>query len=156
MIAHTELTSLLDYDQLSGSFTWKVSASRTKAGSVAGCTNARGYVYIGVGGKLYRANRLAWFYVHGKWPAGQIDHINGDRGDNRIENLRDVSGSINQKNRKRANHGSTSRFLGVSFHPATGKWRSQISVNHETKYLGLYDSEEGAHAAYLTAKAALS
>lgn len=152
MITIDYLRAAIDYNQSTGAFVWRVSTSNVKAGTVAGCVNAKGYQYIGIGGKLYRANRLAWFYVHGTWPNGQIDHINGNRLDNRIENLRDVDGYTNQRNRHNGNKGSSSKLCGVSFHKGTGKWRAQLSINKTTKHLGLFDSEVAAHNAYKTAK----
>ncbi len=145
----------LDFNPNTGIFRWAEKRANIQIGDVAGCVNAKGYMYVGLGGKLYRANRLAWLYVHGTQPTGQVDHINGDRIDNRIDNLRDVTGTINQRNRLRGNRGSSSRLLGVSWHPGTSKWRSQISINRQTRHLGLFDTETAAHAAYLDAKAKL-
>jgi len=147
------LHTALSYDPESGLFSWAERRRNVKVGDPAGGINRKGYLYIGFANTSYRANRLAWFYVHGVWPSGQIDHINGDRTDNRIANLRDVSGAANQQNRRVGNRNSSSRLLGVSWHAGSRKWRAQISVGHSTRHVGMFDSEEAAHAAYLSAKA---
>lgn len=151
MIDVNELRQMLSYDPETGVFIWARNIGNVKAGAIAGCVNRKGYRYISAFKKLYRANRLAWIYVYGKEPVGQIDHIDGDRLNNRIANLRDVDGFTNQRNRKRGNKNSTSKLLGVSFHAGTGKWRAQIT-ERKTIHLGLFDTEEQAHAAYLEAK----
>lgn len=148
----TTLKSLLSYSAETGHFHWKVPRRNIAVGDLAGCVNQKGYRYIGVGGKLYRANRLAWFYCYGEWPEFQVDHINGDRLDDRIENLRDVPPHGNQQNRRAGNKNSSSRLLGVSWNGATNSWRAQISVGRKTRHLGLYETEQDAHRAYLDAK----
>jgi hypothetical protein len=151
MLDITKLRNLLVYDPVTGVFTWRNNIGNVKAGSVAGCLNRKGYRYIGVGGSLYRANRLAWAYVHGALPQGQVDHIDGNRANDSITNLRDVSAETNQRNRKRGNKNSTSCLLGVSYHRQTKKWRAQLCIT-TTKHLGLFDTEQEAHYAYLEAK----
>ena len=92
------LREALHYDPDTGIFTWKVAtASCVKVGAEAGCVKNDGYRAIGMGGKSYKAHRLAWLYVHGEWPKEQIDHINHIRTDNRMENLRPASGGENAK-----------------------------------------------------------
>lgn len=149
------LKEWLSYDPETGVFTWLKYRRNIKKGDVAGCINQKGYLYIGLQGKLYRANRLAWFYVHGVMPTGQIDHIDGDRINNRIANLRDVDGFTNQQNRKNGNKNASSKYLGVSFHKQSKKWIAQIWFRQH-KYIGLYDTEEEAHQAYLAEKSALA
>ena len=148
MISHEYLKAAIQYVASTGEFSWRIDTNKVKAGSIAGCVNAKGYQYIGIAGRLYRSNRLAWFYHYGIWPKGQIDHINGNRLDNRIKYLRDVDGATNQRNRKLGNKGSTSKLLGVSFHHPTGKWRAQISFGRKTRHLGLFQTEQEAHDAY--------
>jgi len=112
---------------------------------------AAGYYYVSVAGGRYGAHRLAWLYVTGEWPKGQIDHINGDPGDNRIVNLRDVPQSLNQQNRRRsAARINPSGFVGVSF--KRGRWMAALTVNRRQVYLGYYDTPQEAHAAYLKGK----
>ena len=96
------LHSLLRYESDTGVFTWRIrSNSRAAKDQRAGCLcKALGYVLIGIDGKMYYAHRLAWLYVHGKWPGQVIDHINRVRNDNRICNLRDVSRAVNNANKR--------------------------------------------------------
>src|SRR5690606_29052356 len=108
------LKELVSYDPKSGKFFWldrareEFSTSQAYGvfisqylGREAGGKQGGGYLRFSVDGKHYLAHRLAWLYVHGKWPSDQIDHINGDRSDNRIDNLRDVTHAENRRNTKR-------------------------------------------------------
>lgn len=150
------LRSLLHYNPETGEFTWLVSrAGNAKAGYVAGFDNGDGYRKVRVDSHPYQAHRLAWLYIHGSWPNGHIDHINGNPSDNRIANLREATNSQNLQNRYRASSNSKSRLLGVSFDPKRGKWAAQIEVDGRCRFLGRYESADAAHAAYLKAKAAL-
>lgn len=143
---------LLDYDALTGVFVWRVHRNNNaRRGDVAGTLNL-GYVVIAVDDKLYRAHRLAWLWAHGAWPAGHIDHIDGNRANNALANLRDVSRNVNQQNRKNAKHNSTSGLLGVSWCAPSRKWRAQIGVAGARMYLGRFATKEEAHARYLEAK----
>jgi hypothetical protein len=141
----------LDYDPATGVFTWKTRHSQMKAGQRAGYQMPTGYREIRVGGERYYEHRLAWLYVHGRWPKEQIDHINHKRDDNRLENLRDCSHAENHQNlpMKRSNR---SGFIGVSRDERRGMWKAQITVNYSNRFLGRFPTPEEAHAAYLDAK----
>jgi hypothetical protein len=153
MLTVEELKQLLDYDQNTGVFTWKVKRRGTNGiGSVAGKIKPRGYRIIGISGQDYLAHRLAWLYMTGNWPEQSIDHINGHRADNRIDNLRDVSHRDNQCNRHTHRNG---RLVGASYHKPSQKWVAQIYINGRLIYLGNFPTEEAAHQAYLTALAPL-
>ena len=102
--------------------------------------------------RVVPAHRAAWAIFHGEWPGGQIDHINGDRSDNRLENLRDIPGRENQKNMKRPSR-NTSGTVGVDWFPARNKWRARIRHDGVNIHLGLFSSKEDAIA---TRKAAAS
>jgi len=150
MVALTaeKLRELLSYDPDTGLFTWrKRTSNRVTAGSVAGHPCRRdGRLMIGIGGKVYLAHRLAWLHVHGTMPK-EIDHVDGDPTNNRLNNLRECSHAQNQKNLKRAKH-NTSGFKGVHYHRGAGKWRARIQSDGKTKSLGLHQTPEAAHAAY--------
>lgn len=138
----------LKYDQKSGVFTWTESRGKGRKGAVAGSLGANGYIRIAFGGVRVPAHRLAWFFVHRRWPEQFIDHINGDRADNRIVNLREATESQNQGN-QRLKKTSTSRIKGVR--ARAGKWDAAIREKGRIKHLGRFDTPEAARAAYVTA-----
>lgn len=136
---------LLSYDPETGVLTWRVSRGPA-AGTVAGNPNVRGYVPVMVDGTQFRAHRLAWLLATGDDPGpSEIDHRDGDRSNNRMDNLRLASRVENTRNRK-----PTGRYLkGVERTPS-GRYRAKIYVNHHI-HLGMFDTEEEAHAAYVAA-----
>lgn len=141
------LRSVLHYEPETGIFTRKVSTSNSvKVGDAAGSQSGRGYLNITVGSRLYRAHRLAWLYVYGNWPEDQLDHINRDRADNRIENLREVTNKQNHQNsgKRRDN---TSGHPGVCWHKQRSKWVARIMHNQKQIHLGLFTDIEEAIAA---------
>jgi hypothetical protein len=150
------LRQFLAYDSETGVFTrLLLGRGRHKPvtappGVVAGCLGVGGYIYIKVGRTGYKAHRLAWLYVHGSWPKHSIDHINGDRADNRIANLRDVNNMTNAENRRGVNAMNLLGYAGVSRHGA--RFRARLTVNKKTLRLGDFDTPEEAHAVYLAAK----
>lgn len=116
-------------------------------------SNRNGYGRISLDGHEWLAHRLAWLYVHGAWPSSQLDHINRNKLDNRICNLRLATHDLNQQNHIRARRTNKIGLLGVSL--SQGKWRAQITVNRKKIFLGRFDDPEQAHSAYLDAKARL-
>ena len=144
------LRELLDYDAETGRFVWRQANKRVKGGTVAGYVGNDGYVRIRASGTRFLAHRLAWFYVHGTWPSGEIDHINGDRSDNRIANLRDVSRLTNRQNMRRAQADNRSGLLGVSL--TNNRCKASIRSGGKNHHLGYFASPEAAHAAYVAAK----
>jgi hypothetical protein len=142
MITQKELKEILNYNSESGIFTWKniVKPARKKVGDVAGGL-CLGYVVIGINGKIYRAHRLAWLYIYGKWPNDQIDHVNGIKNDNRLCNLRECNQSKNNYNRKMQKN-NTSGIKGVCKHK--DKWMVQFKINKNVMYFGTYDDIEFA------------
>jgi hypothetical protein len=142
------LRELLDYDPATGEFRNRVQrGGRGRAGDVAGCVNDRGYQRIGVDGQRHRAHRLAWLYDQGTWPAGMLDHIDGDRVNNRIGNLRIATRAQNAANR-RPRAGGTSQFKGVSWDKDRGEWRARIKVDGRWRHLGRFTNPEDAARAY--------
>lgn len=145
-----ELRKALVYDGETGHFT-RLGDARTSASGFAGTINNNGYRLIRVGKHRHRAHRLAWLYVHGEWPTGEIDHLNGVRDDNRIANLRDVSNLINQQNRRSAlKHGKTG-LLGATT-TKKGRFRAAIHTSGRCIHLGVFDTALEAHQAYVEAK----
>jgi hypothetical protein len=151
MITAERLRELLSYDPKTGVFQWLYSRGSARAGAIAGSADSYGYLQTKIDGRMYLNHRLAWMHVNGEWPSGQIDHINGCRSDNRFENLRNVSASVNQQNRKKARVDNKCGWLGVS---SSGKrWQARISYpGGKDVYLGVFDTPELAHSAYLEAK----
>lgn len=150
-LAAERLREVLFYEVATGQFSWRVQRGCKRSGQPAG-TLTDGYVQISVDGRIHKAHRLAWLYVHGAWPAGAIDHANGNRADNRIGNLRDVSITENNENRRSATAGKSSPYLGVSWYAQLGKWRAQIQSKRKNHCLGYFDDPAKAHAAYIEAK----
>jgi hypothetical protein len=142
-ITQKRLKEVLDYDPDTGVFTWKVQTNfRIPINSVAGKLNTRGYRSIKIDKKDYLAHRLVWLYVHGEWPPQLIDHINGDKLDNRLCNIRCATYSQNNTNRINARGYS---MVGKMFH-------ARIVVKRKGIHLGSYKTAEEARQAYLVAQ----
>jgi len=149
-IAQEQLKELLSYDQETGIFTWRTSYRKCKAGEVAGRDYGTGYLAIWISPRTYQVHRLVWLYVHGQWPENFIDHINGNKLDNRISNLRDVTNSENMMNLRQAR---TDNKHGVmSVHQVRNKFIAQIQTKGITKRIGSFNTPEEAHAAYISEK----
>lgn len=159
-IAHItaeRLREVLDYNPKTGVFTWRHRFDRERrwnsrlAGKSAGHPCPRlGYVLLKVEGRLCRAHRLAWLYMTGEWPAGEIDHINGDGLDNRFGNLR-VANRSQQSRNTRAHRDSYSGLKGAYWEKRSARWLAQIKHEGKQHYLGKFDTAEEAHAAYCEA-----
>lgn len=145
-----ELKAIVRYDPTTGIFCWIKTRSRgALSGDIAGHIPPRfGYRIIGIKGRYYKAHRLAWLYVHGEMPTGSLDHINRDKADSRIANLRIATGSENQGNRGFNKNNSTG-YRGVVFHRRLGKYQASIRVGFKPKHLGTFNTavEAGAAAA---------
>ena len=147
MLTQARLRELLSYDPETGIFTWRRgNGKRTDiAGKTAGF-DCNGYKYLCVDYQKYPAHRVAWFFVHGRWPNGEIDHINRVRNDNRMSNLREathVQNTYNGPPRKR----NTSGMVGVSWDPVNSKWRAHITVGGKMQDLGRFECLEDAAGA---------
>ena len=138
------LKHLFDYDKETGNLIWKVSnTNKQKIGDIAGSLNPKvGYIRVGISGKKYYAHRLIFLYHKGYLPK-TIDHINCDKVDNRIENLRAVTASQNQHNRK-LNSNNTSGYKGVYYHKPLNKWCAKIRLEYKRMHLGYYKTPEEA------------
>ena len=144
---------LFDYEPSSGHLIWRVApGGRGRRGAVAGTLDSDGYVVVRYRGRGYKAHRLVWLHVYGVWPEGIVDHINHDRADNRVENLRVVDPLVN------ANHLSPSLRRGrsgernVSWYSQYRKWKVMIQHNYRVYFVGYFDSVEQAKAAAALAR----
>lgn len=148
------LRKLLSYDSASGLFHWiKKPSQATAIGQVAGNTTKLGYRRVRVLKQRYMAHRLAWLYVYGEWPDGEIDHINGVTDDNSIKNLRVLTRIENQRSQFDAQVNNQSGLRGVS--KRVKGYVARILVDGVSKNLGTYAVAEDAHNAYWVAKVAI-
>lgn len=154
-ISAEDLRQLVHYDPDTGVFTWLQSKYQPyRIGKRAGSRMNNGYRRIFIGEKAVTEHRLAWLYMTGSWPERHIDHINGNRADNRFCNLRDVSRSANLHNVQRANKNAGSKYRGVSL--ANGAWVMQIMVNGKRVRVPGFSTEEDAARCYLAVKALIN
>jgi hypothetical protein len=147
-LTQDRLKALVNYDADTGNFTWNLSRQKCRSGDKAGCKMRSGYVCIRIDDCLHYAHRLAWLYVTGKFPAEQVDHINGNREDNRFANLREATNAENAQNRRRKDN--KSGYTGVR--KENQKWLAEIKINYKPMRIGLFATPEEARAAYLEAK----
>lgn len=142
-----EIKKLISYDPETGIFTWtKSRKGHARIGKIAGSNHGRGYRTIAINDVEYLAHRLAWAMHHGSIPTDmQIDHINGDRKDNRICNLRIASHADNCRNSKVRKHSKTG-IKGVK--KCRSRWHVRIRVSGQEIWLGSYKTPEEAKAAY--------
>ena len=153
-LTQAELKEVLDYNPETGIFIWKKTMNNNaKKGKIAGWVSFYGYIEIRYDNKNYKAHRLAWLYMMGRFPNFQIDHKNTIKNDNRIDNLRDTTAAINNQNTRKCLKNSSTGFLGVI--PKRGKFVACIGVNYKKIHLGVFESPEEAHEAYLKAKRVL-
>ena len=150
------LREILDYSPTTGIFVWRVPPKYKPylLGKPAGKSDKDGYIVIGIDGNEYKAHRLAWFYMRGRWPSGQIDHRDTITHHNWFSNLRDVDNSGNQQNQRKAHKHNGTGLLGSSFDSRRGKFRSRIVINGRDTHLGYFPTAMDAHQAYVNAKRA--
>jgi hypothetical protein len=158
MLGYEELSELLDYNPEDGEVRWKKRVSlQAVPGQLAG-TISNGYREVKVYGKLYKCHRIAWLLTHGEWPDGEIDHIDHNKSNNRVENLRLVDRIQNCRNRSRnRDDGKCSTkygLFGVRRLPS-GKWRADIGGGGKLKILGVFDDYFDAVCARKSAEVAL-
>lgn len=146
------LKSRLEYDTETGLFTRikGVPGNKGSVGNVTGNIGDEGYVVINFRGKKKKAHRLAWLYMTGDWPEKDVDHMNGDRADNRWVNLRAADDSINAQNQRGPSSNNKSGYLGVS--QVGNRFKAIIRSEGKLLYLGLYKTAVEAHEAYVAQK----
>ena len=142
-----ELHRLFEYKE--GNLYWKIkTARRIKIGDKAGCVDGNGYACLRINSVRYRMHRIIWAYHYDAIPSNlQIDHIDGNKLNNIIKNLRLATHSQNNSNNKHARRDSKSNILGVYWHKTRSKWTAQINSNKKKIYLGLFVNQEDAIAA---------
>lgn len=151
LLTQEYLKSILDYDLDTGIFTWKVKKSQVaKAGDVAGW-EYNGYREIEIDNKKYKAHRLAWLYVHGEMPKNLIDHIDNNRSNNKISNLREATYQTNSENYKTPKT-NKSGVKNVSWYKKLNKWVVSISVEKTKKTIGYFDDLEFAELVAIEAR----
>ena len=151
MITVDHIRSILSYNPETGEFVWKMHSRRPDLiGKRAGSPTNTGYWAIAINNQKKLAHRLAWLYMTGELPSAHIDHINGNKTDNRFKNLREVSRFGNLQNMRKPTKANRSGFLGVSAHQ--GKWRVQLMVASKQIRESGFDTPEQAHQRYLELK----
>lgn len=163
MIDQKRLKQILEYKPETGVFLWKerrvthkaVRAWNTRCagkevGSIHGALSGRSYKRTSIEGRSYYLHRLAFLYMTGEWPPGEVDHADRDPANNAWSNLRCATRAQNSAN-KRGYRTSQSGVKGVYFVPRTGRWQSKIGVGGKSKHLGTFDSIDDAEAAYRAA-----
>lgn len=136
----------LEYDWGTGVLRWKRDDREVTS------QDSDGYLHVNIAGKQYRAHRIAWLLHYGEWPSGIIDHINGNKADNRITNLRVVSFVENGQNRK-LDARSKSGTSGVWWSPRQKAWKVYIRVNGRNIHLGYFKDKASAIAKRKAAEA---
>ena len=146
MTLQDKLKEQFQYNPETGVFTRLVSRGNTKAGDVAGSKDTKGYLRVLFNGRREKLHRLAYLYMEGRMPSAQVDHEDGVKDNNKWDNLRELNNERNASNRVRENSNNSLGFLGV--HRCKSKYRASF----KGRCLGLYDTPEQAHKAYLNAK----
>lgn len=145
----------LAYDPFTGALIWKKCRDSRRIGKETKSLDAAGYVQVNLRGTICKGHRLAWLIHYGEWPSGHIDHINGIRTDNRIANLRNVTGQVNTQNKRLGSCQNETGFLGVHLsmraHPDK-RYRAKIQFEGRQIHLGGYPTPEMAHLAYVAEK----
>lgn len=138
-ITFEEADRLLSYDPVTGFLTRKVDGNyNAKQGDKFGSLMSYGHLIGNLNGQKYLAHRIAFLLYHKRWPVDEIDHIDGNPANNKIENIREVDRKTNHKNMKR-NAKNTSGLMGVDWSKAKKKWRARIKVEYIERHLGVFD-----------------
>ena len=145
-----DIAKYVSYDQKTGYIVWTAKTGRkTVVGKHVGSEHSGGYLEMSINGFRLFAHQVAWLLMTGEWPEWQIDHINGDRKDNRWENLRRAEQRLNSANMKRRPNNKSGRKGVVQ--TKSGNWQAFIHIDGKTKSLGTYTCREVAHRACVMA-----
>jgi len=150
MSIESHILKVLRHEPETGFLFWTDEAYPPSRGKQAGTKTKQGYFLVETKRKRFYAHRIVWLLAYGKFPDGDIDHINGDPADNRLDNLRDVSCTVNMQNQRRAQSHSSTGFLGVSRNGSG--WQAQIRICGKKRHLGTFSTPQQAHEAYVLAK----
>ena len=146
----TDLREFVEYLPDTGEFKYLYKSSNQAIGHITrGTEHGGGYLVVSVKGKRYKAHRLAFYLVHGRWPE-QIDHINGIKDDNRLSNLREVDNQLNQWNTDKRN--PKSGYKNVYWRAQRNKWQVKISTENGLLYVGSFSCKEEANLAAIEAR----
>jgi len=137
MLTQERVRELFDYRE-DGELIWRVSLrGGVKTGDVAGCLRKDGYKCTRIDGKRYLNHRLIFLYHRSYFPENQVDHVDRNSSNNRIENLREVGQTCNSRNSK-VREDSTSKVTGVGWHVRAGRWCASIKVPKRQLHLGSF------------------
>lgn len=151
MLTQARLKEFFHYNLDNGLFTRIKTAGCSAKGWVVGTHHADGYLSIEIDKKGYLLHRLAWMYVYGEFPKNEIEHIDGNRNNNKWNNLRHASNLENTQNMK-VYSTNKSGYTGVIFRKTESKWLAKIDFNKKRYYLGRFETAELASEAYKEAK----
>lgn len=144
LVSHARLLDLLLYDGQTGDFYWKRSQGTARKGNRAGyLKRSDGYWRITIDKVTYLAHRLAWFYTYSIWPQDQLDHMDADKQNNRIANIRPSNHTLNQHNAHRRRDNKSGKS-GVCWVRSQQKWRAYIRVNGKYIHLGVFANKQDA------------
>lgn len=150
MITQSDIKSVAHYDEQTGIFTRLTSAGGFHIGTSMGRTDTYGYRQLNIQSRSYLAHRAAWLYVYGEWPTDEIDHIDGNRSNNAISNLRIVKRQGNNQNIRKSRVTNIVGVLGVS--RSGKKFTARINADGSQVHLGTFNTPEEAYESYLQAK----
>lgn len=151
-ISIDDLRRVLDYNPTTGEFKWLVKVTRgIVIGSNTGVATIPGrYPTITIYGERYYAHRLAWYHFYGKSPTIGIDHIDNDKSNNAISNLREATAAQNARNMSISTR-NKSGYKGVFWYKRGSNWAAQIRINGVRTHLGYFETAKEAHSAYCAA-----
>jgi hypothetical protein len=150
MITQSRLKELFNYNKNTGELVRIEKRRKAKIGELAGNIRSDGYTRVKIDNKSYYAHRLVWLYVYGSFPK-ELDHIDGNRSNNCILNLRECFHFQNNQNQV-SRKNTSSKYIGVCFNKASKKWQAYIMFNYKKIHLGLFVNEDEAYESYCNAK----